>query len=1772
MKLAVFVALATIATVASYNPTVHSLVFQPGEQYVYHYKGQILSGIPKSSKQFSGIVIDTLVLLQFQQDNRVVMKLENIKLFKVENLVSGQPDELLPESEMIRLTGEQEHIIVQKLVLPLKFSYDDGEIRQIQKESSDKYWSVNIKKGILSMLQVTLKEKHSISSDSSIYYDPTMSRIKSYGSRSYGSSTSFLNMSPKTNTAYKVKETDVTGNCETKYTIITDKSHLSQSSSLMYVTAVRNFEDCVTKPFNIEGLFQGVYSSPNEKELIQKTVHTDYVISGDRSHFLIREATRHSKFFVLVNGLEGGDVSSFIHQTLKLKQTTSISSPIHLSSPKLDTRGLQMIIPKASLLPERENYEKLGRHTSFIYKKTVDQEYKLGKTFDDDDDDDDDNEDVPLDNSGEIVQTVENKLQSLIECLYVNNVDQKCSVFLMDIAKLLKESGKQEIKTIYNRHVKQESWLSKNKESKKGEILLDILATIPNPEAAKVLVELIRERKISPLRGSLKINAMSVIVKPTPTLIKLLLELSKELRKETTATSLSGETMLRQSALLAVGTLTYRLKNIVKSRGKPVPELISFVDSISMELKRLLEETRSEAEMILITKTMGNMGGSENILTLKRIIEDRRLSPKVRVSAVFGLRRSAKELKKQVVPILMGVYMDVKEVREVRQAAFLVILKSNPAYPTLQMIAHRLRHEPSSQIRSLVYTNLINLAFYTSHQPEHKQLLKNARLVIKTIPPVHVSLYDSMTLFVNKFSEELDLGAGLEVTKIKSKLSGLPEALVANLQGTLFGKHRRIVEVGAEGKSLEVLLRKLLGPHGIIQKLIKGKINLEDIVKPLIRADLGETAHKIAEIMSKMRMELPVEGEPFSSVYLHLLGNELQYLVVNAENTKDLIYKVMNFIPELIMKLRSGTSIDVVKAASLHSALTVATPIGIPLSFNHTLAGLVKAEVSVKVDNMPTDIYSYLEPYKRFTLSQSWNELRLQPFNIPELKLDVTVKPVVDVTQFVSFGVDLRWMLAGVGVKGYLKVAKPFRASAELNKRDHSLSLKYYPTKQVITSLHAEVSPILYFAYVPVNHVGLPCSMQVKELKSEEIVKTKSFHWKTRSTMTGLEYEVAGVYSLCGPTWCPIMPMFGKQEVLVSTKSFSNVDFVEMKIKSIQSNFEFEGIPSHIPTEELFKDLEEEYNMEDSDSMNYRTASRHSIMPTSLFEPINVDEIFQEEVPIKRQLRIIVRPSNKESPALKSQLTWLMSRRYWLNQFNLQILRAASQNMPEWKVVVDNVVNPLAWYPEEIYRGHKGEYLVKSLLLVNMWGESKVFKLKVVPGSPFDFTEDLKKHTLWPANDLPQSRVQKFKYTLELDFPEIRNYHAMKLLTTVQDTIKYYLYNKLTSVIPHEPLSRKLIVSVQILPEWEKMNLIVKSPREDLYISNVPFYWNPFLPFNDKVKLHNTYSWDHYKPIFSEETEDLFESLPYHKTPLLPTGQCFYSVESGKLITFDNVHLPLHTLPLYSQKSCSFVLAQHCTRDGLFSVILKGDSVAPQLKFILPQLDLDMIILNSKQVTVLVNGQPKTVIGSQAIYIKDQDMESGSELYKIEKIGSTLYKVEAIQLGLQVILNSENKNIRIKLSPVSMLQGQICGACGNSDFDGRNDMYTSRDFHPDTRDYTEFIKSSLIPSESCSYESLRPKSEEHCKKTTQLIIRRYDNEMPMTCRSEREVIECAKGCRPAQTRSVKTCFRCQSESGQSLVRRTYYQPTSVLELEDNSTSCEDFSERIEVPITCIPAY
>jgi hypothetical protein len=186
--------------------------------------------------------------------------------------------------------------------------------------------------------------------------------------------------------------------------------------------------------------------------------------------------------------------------------------------------------------------------------------------------------------------------------------------------------------------------------------------------------------------------------------------------------------------------------------------------------------------------------------------------------------------------------------------------------------------------------------------------------------------------------------------------------------------------------------------------------------------------------------------------------------------------------------------------------------------------------------------------------------------------------------------------------------------------------------------------------------------------------------------------------------------------------------------------------------------------------------------------------------------------------------------------------------------------------------------------------------------------------------------------------------------------------------------------------------------------------------------------------------------------------------------------------------------------------------------------------------------------------------------------------VKAYELGITVVLDDEKKSMTIKMSPVNMLQGEVCGMCGNYNQDQSDEYEVPYNLKvPSSR---KLLLSYLVPSDMCDVDKITP--EDYCRKESKHVtIRRYENEAELKCTTEKKIPQCVEGCRPESTRLVKTCFTCRQEESSTYPRESFTRKPYVSrwdektvrdEEEDDKSSCEDFYQRIEVPTRCVPAY
>ena len=123
---------------------------------------------------------------------------------------------------------------------------------------------------------------------------------------------------------------------------------------------------------------------------------------------------------------------------------------------------------------------------------------------------------------------------------------------------------------------------------------------------------------------------------------------------------------------------------------------------------------------------------------------------------------------------------------------------------------------------------------------------------MKLIHAIPVGIMDSKELSGHLYSEDLELGGKLDVWGLKSKLTGLPKNLAATLRATIFGNRVPLVSGGIESRGIETILRRLLGPYGLLEDIINNKASLYELLRPLSSQHFDIMSEKIREFIGRV--------------------------------------------------------------------------------------------------------------------------------------------------------------------------------------------------------------------------------------------------------------------------------------------------------------------------------------------------------------------------------------------------------------------------------------------------------------------------------------------------------------------------------------------------------------------------------------------------------------------------------------------------------------------------------------------------------------------------------------------------------------------------------------------------------------------------------------------------------------------------------------------------------------------------------------------------------
>ncbi|OTF70723.1 hypothetical protein BLA29_007100, partial [Euroglyphus maynei] len=223
--------------------SISSIRLEPGKSYIYSYSGRLISGIAQFDSDAALLEIKSDIVLQAeQQGSHIAMQMTNIRIGKH----NGPVSEKLFGNVVVDHQPQKEY--EEQLSKPIRFYWDNGQIKAFEADGNEQEWSINIKKSILSLFNVNLAPKRVVTGQQSVQ---RINNIFGNQQQQQQYRTNDENL-----VVYPVYEDGTNGVCETLYQVISAKDKWvtssdeqnEESTKVFNVTKTRNYDNCLTRP------------------------------------------------------------------------------------------------------------------------------------------------------------------------------------------------------------------------------------------------------------------------------------------------------------------------------------------------------------------------------------------------------------------------------------------------------------------------------------------------------------------------------------------------------------------------------------------------------------------------------------------------------------------------------------------------------------------------------------------------------------------------------------------------------------------------------------------------------------------------------------------------------------------------------------------------------------------------------------------------------------------------------------------------------------------------------------------------------------------------------------------------------------------------------------------------------------------------------------------------------------------------------------------------------------------------------------------------------------------------------------------------------------------------------------------------------------------------------------------------------------------------------------------------------------------------------------
>ncbi|KAK8760323.1 hypothetical protein V5799_028410 [Amblyomma americanum] len=785
-----------------------------------------------------------------------------------------------------------------KVIVQPKAGHTVFKIEEIEIGKSEPLWVRNVKKGVLSLFQLDLvKGRHEHQEDN----------------------------------GYHVKEDGLHGPCDTLY-IVHEEDH-----GHIEVTKVKNLDKCDHEIYasygrqkrtvcvNCEaqrtqrpeletaapplGCGPAPAASAAAQLLLAKAAKTHqlsatsevyYDLKGTAQHYVIEHAWAESIKLLKGHG-EGKEFHVMLNQTLDLEQEHDAGEDIVLAEGDIEKEhSLAQEFPVARDLKDHEELKHLNGFFAILGRKP--------------------NKDSFVDGLRRLAQ-----LEYTDEGIKEIDIEGSGGKLFFFLFSSFSAFDYEHINDVYRNHV-----VTAPDDIKESilHVFLDLLASVGlNPHIAFGLA-LIKNNEVSQLDAHYFYNKVQLNLKEASAAV--INDISDSCKTESVKSYRGAWSVckLAASAIAGGNGCKHSHDDHEEDKGTCRPEIVSHFFNYSVTPKDVEQEPEHETTVFL--RVAGNLGTRKAVRYLERFISPKwHANERKRMAALWSLKQASKHHHTLARSIALPVFHNTSEPSEIRSAALVVILATNPDLYVLRHIALEVVTDPSDQVAALVTSAFRSLA--ESKYPCHRELAQHLRYVLPLWDNVprfrnYIDMASSHLVVSSGYNPKYDFGGMTLSGMIRSRDSYLPRNLYVSMLDYRAGHTHHTLAFSFESWGMDKLFNLLVGPQPGSTKSIWNFAGRRRFPRD---ASAEERKH--------IDDALPIADREYDQIYAHatmtVFGNTVETIDIDEA-----------IVGALQAKVSSGAAPDKAPASEHRQkfflmpedwTFVMPTELGVPLFFEH---------------------------------------------------------------------------------------------------------------------------------------------------------------------------------------------------------------------------------------------------------------------------------------------------------------------------------------------------------------------------------------------------------------------------------------------------------------------------------------------------------------------------------------------------------------------------------------------------------------------------------------------------------------------------------------------------------------------------------------------------------------------------------------------------------------------------------------------------------------------